>query len=230
MKYYTRGWNKYHFLISPDELETIIKPFYHVVYTRRVPEDYIETNPKEYINKYKIFYEKLISNYKFIWKNDHKLLDLNVGLTNDLSKCTYGEKFLDKKDQKYYRINDFKEPPVGLTIFILFLSKDRKLFTNYSYIQYPENVIGLEIQYPEDVYYYEQENSEIIFKEKINCAEIETYNQVYQPMVTKIESISKNLKFVIDGKESATVIKVSKNITDEIKNIHFIKSKNCIIK
>ena len=230
MKYYTKGWNTFHFLISPDELEKILKPFHHVEYTKRVSEDYTETNPQEYMNKYKIFYEKVVSNYKFIWENDKDLLDLNIGLTNDLSKCTYGEKFLDEIDQKYYKISDFQEPSVGLAIFILFLNKDRNLSTNYSYTQYPENAIGLEIQYPENIYYYVEEDTRIIVKERINCNYTETYNTVYKQIVTEIQDISKNLKFLINGNEDQTIIKVSKNITDEIKNIYFLKNNNCIIK
>ena len=227
---YIKGWNLFNFLISPQELESIIKKFHHVEYTIRVSENYVETDPQEYIQKYKKFYEKLTSNYKFVWNKDYKLFDLNIGLSNDLSKCTYGKKFLDENDQKYYKISDFKEPSVGLSIFILFLNKDKKLFSNYSYTQFPENAIGLQMQFPKDFYYYEKENNEVIIKEEINCNNMETFNEVYKTIVSEIKNISKNLIFTIGEKEYKTSIKVSKNITNEIKNIYFMSENNCIIK
>ena len=110
MKYFAKGHHTLKFLISPHKLENIVNGLYFVVTSRSVPEDYISTCPKEYFNTYNAFYEKLISNYKLIWKNtplphtpdDNQLLInlISTGISNDLSKCTYGEKFIYKKDNK----------------------------------------------------------------------------------------------------------------------------------
>jgi hypothetical protein len=230
MKYFSKGWNTFKFLVSPLELTTIIKEFHHIEFSKRVPENYIESDPIECFNKYKIFYDKLISNYKFVWETDFDLFDFRIGLSNDLSKCTYDKKFMDKKDKKYYKISNFKEPCVGINIIVLRFDENKKLFSNYSYIQFPENTMGLEIQYPKELYYYEEVNGEIVTKRAINCNEIETYNNVYKKIVEDIKKISKNLAFTMDGKEYKTSIKVSKSIIEEVKNIYFIKNNKCIIK
>jgi hypothetical protein len=115
-----------------------------------------------------------------------------------------------------------------MNLFILFLDKNKKLFSNYSYTQFPENIIGLEIEYPKQIYHYDNENKETT---KIgNFDEMDTYKNVYKIIVERIKKISKNLCFTIDGKEYKTAIRISKNIFEDVKEIYFIKNNNCIIK
>jgi hypothetical protein len=222
MKFFPKSWNTFKFLISPNEFENIFKEFHHIEYTHRVPKDYIETDPQILFNNYKLFYNKLVSNYKFL-KTDDELTNLQTGFSNNLSKCTFGESFIDETNKQYYKICDFKEPCVGMGMVVLVLDKNKKLLSNRSFIQYPENTIGLQIEFPKELNYYK--NNEIV-----NCNEIETYNQVYKKIVENINKISKNLAFTVDGKEYKTSIKISKNIIDEIEKIYFIKNNKCIIK
>jgi hypothetical protein len=105
----------------------------------------------------------------------------------------------------------------------LVFDQSKKLFSNRSFIQYPENTIGLEIEFPKELNYYEENKT-------VNCNEIETYNQVYKKIIESIKRISKNLTFTVDGKEYKTSIKVSKNSIEEMGNIYFIKNNKCIIK
>jgi hypothetical protein len=228
MGYFVKGWNTFKFLVSPIELENVLNGFHFLINNQRVPENYVETDPKEYFEKYKMFYEKLVSNYKFTWKTDHNITDLMMGFSSDLSKCGYGKIFMDKNNKKYYKSPDFKEPSVGINPFILFLDKNRKLFSNYSYTQFPENLIGLQIEYPKQMHYYDKESKEIT--ETINLNETDTYNNVYKIIVERVKQISRNLCFTIDGKEYKTVIKISKNIFEDVKKIYFIKNNNCVIK
>lgn len=224
MKLYTKSWNKFKFLITPDEFESIFRDFHHIEYNHRVPKDYIETDPKILFNKYKGFYEKLVSNYKFVWKTDADLFDLHMGFTNDLNKCVYEKEFIDKNDNKFYKTMDWNtEPCVGMSPFILFLDGKNKLLSNIFYAQYPENAMGIQLEFPKEMSC--SENSETV-----NCTEIETYNNVYKKIVEKINKISRNLVFTIGEKEYKPPIKVSKNISEEIKNVYFIKNNNCIIK
>lgn len=44
MKYYPKGWHTYKFLVTPQELKDILRGFHIVIYNRRVPADYIESN------------------------------------------------------------------------------------------------------------------------------------------------------------------------------------------
>jgi hypothetical protein len=183
MKFFPNSWNTFKFLISPKEFENIFNEFHHIEYTHRVSKDYIETDPQMLFDNYRLFYNKLVSNYKFL-KSDDELTNLQTGFSDDLSKCTFGESFIDKTNKQHYKICDFKEPCVGLGIVVLVFDQSKKLFSNRSFIQYPENTIGLEIEFPKELNYYEENKT-------VNCNEIETYNRVYK---TIIEKIKKNIK------------------------------------
>jgi hypothetical protein len=222
MKFFPKSWNTFKFLISPNEFENIFKEFHHIEYTHRVPKDYIETDPKILFNNYKLFYNKLVSSYKFL-RTDDELINLQTGFSNDLSKCTFGKLFMDETNKQYYKICDFKEPCVGMSIVVLVFDQNKKLLSNRSFIQYPENTIGLQIEFPKELNYYES-------NETVNCSEIETYNRVYKKIIESIKSISKNLIFAVDGKEYKTSIRVGKNIIEEVKKIYFIKNNKCILK
>jgi hypothetical protein len=183
--YYPKGWNRFRFLITPNEFDNIFKSFHHVAFTHRVSKNYIETDPKILFDNYRVFYNKLISNYKFTMKND-ELINIQTGLSNDLSKCTYGKEFIDKIDGQYYKQYDFKEPCVGTGIVVLKFDKNEKLQSNRSYIQYPEYIIGMEIQFPKEIIYFDTEKT-------VNCNETETYCKVYNELVGKINKLCKTM-------------------------------------
>jgi hypothetical protein len=107
MKYYPKGWNVFKFLVTPEELKSVLKDFHFVEFARRVPENYKETLQRTVFDKYEKLYNKLITNHKFEWKNDWAYFDLPIGITNDLKKCTHAPKFLDKDDGNWYKLNDF---------------------------------------------------------------------------------------------------------------------------
>jgi hypothetical protein len=232
MKYFPRSWNTFKFLISPNEFENIFNEFHHIEYTHRVPKNYIETDPQILFDNYRLFYNKLVSNYKFL-RSDDELTNLQMGFSNDLSKCIFGEPFIDETNKQYYKISDFIEPCVGLGIVVLSFYKNKKLFSNRSFIQFPENTIGLQIEFPKEIDYYEENKNKTPKMQNIktrNCNEIETSNMVYKKITEKIKKTSRNLTFTVDGKEYKTPIKISINIIEEMKNIYFIKNNKCIIK
>ena len=72
-----KGLNKFYFIITPDELENILYDFYcckagfqHI--PDNYPYNYIELDKYELLEKYRIFYDKLISGYKFEQKKAEK--------------------------------------------------------------------------------------------------------------------------------------------------------------
>ena len=206
MNFYPKGWNKFKFIVNLIEFENIIEDYFIV-----------EKNINEIINEYKIFYEKLTSNYKFEWKNDYKYFNfLPIGITNNLEKNIK---------------NNVVEPSVGIGFFVLhFFGKKNKLHSNFSYTQFPEKVMGLELTYPKKLYYYKKENNEIKITKTIVCDKIETYNEVYKKLTEKISKLSKNLIIIKDEIEIKTNIKLSINAKEEIKNTYFLRSNNLRLK
>lgn len=64
MKYYPKGWHTYKFLVTPQELKDILRGFHIVIYNRRVPADYIESNFANFVRDYESFYRLLTSGEK----------------------------------------------------------------------------------------------------------------------------------------------------------------------
>lgn len=101
MKYYPKGWHTYKFLVTPQELNDILRGFHIVEYSSRVPADYIESNFADFVRDYEVFYRLLTSSERI----GHIILDnLLKGFSNNLSKCAYGAPFQDSDDKLWYKI------------------------------------------------------------------------------------------------------------------------------
>ena len=225
MKYYPiGGWNTCKFIVTPQELKDILRSFHFVEFCRRVPADYVETDIANYVNYYEEFYRLLISGHKFNLREDHFITKLLIGITNDLSKCTYNPSFQDKKDKQWYKTPDFIEPCVGINIFALQLDEGQKLQSKFSYLQFPENIMGIQFEFPKKVYLEQKEKCEKKFNE------LETYNEVYQVIIERIKHLCRNLVITIGEYVHRTNIKISTSAFKDIRNAFFIMENNCIIK
>lgn len=153
MKYYPKGWHTYKFLVTPQELKDILRGFHIVEYSSRVSADYIESNFADFVRAYEIFYRLLTSSERI----EHIILNnLLKGFSNNLSKCAYEAPFQDSNDKLWYKIAAFSEPCVGFNIFAFYLDEERKLQTKFSYINFPENILGVQLEYPKKIYSIEE--------------------------------------------------------------------------
>ena len=59
MQYYELSSKKLHFIVTPDELRSILKDFHHVVMNTGVRKNYTESNPNDFLFTYDALYEKL---------------------------------------------------------------------------------------------------------------------------------------------------------------------------
>ena len=219
MKYYPKGWHTYKFLVTSQELKDILRGFHIVIYNRRVPADYIESNFANFVRDYESFYRLLTSGEKI----EHIVIDnLLTGFSNNLSKCAYKAPFQDSNDGLWYKTEDFIEPCVGFNLFAFYLDEEHKLQTKFSYINFPENIMGVQLEYPKKIYSIE-ENREIL------CNELENYNDVYQVVVERIKQLCRNLTITIGENVYRTKVKISPTALKDIEGSHFIKVNNCII-
>lgn len=146
-----------------------------------------------------------------------------MGFSNNLSKCAYKIPFQDSNDGLWYKTEDFIEPCVGFNLFAFYLDEEHKLQTQFSYINFPENIMGVQLEYPKKIYSIE-ENREIL------CNELENYNDVYQVVVERIKQLCRNLTITIGENVHRTKVKISPTALKDIEGSHFIKVNNCIIK
>ena len=82
MKYYPKGWHTYKFLVTPQELKDILRGFHIVIYNRRVPADYIESNFANFVRDYESFYRFIIRKTKnSSFKNEKSKKEVDVTIT-----------------------------------------------------------------------------------------------------------------------------------------------------
>lgn len=192
MKYFPQGWNFFRFLITPDEMEQLLCGLHHVVFTKRVTADYVESPPEEYLIKYRNLYEKLGTGYRFQWKKDYPYFDLSIGLSDDLDKCAYGEPF-----------------------------EDEKLYSRVSYTQFPELTVGIELQYPKKICYFSENPIESGYSRIVPCGETETY-ELYQKLVKNVKTFTKTLNFQTEqGKSYRSGVWVSPQAKEDFKKFYF---------
>jgi hypothetical protein len=221
MKWFVQQWNSLKFIITPSELEEVLSGFHHIISNARVPYNYIDSDQKEFFGKYKAFYEKLSSSYKF-GKIDEHIMDLYIGITNDLSRHQYGEKFLDTKEQKWYKTTKFEEACVNISPFAFRLDSKGRMSTQYFWGGVPYFTVGLDISFPKKIYYCVDPKTNIIdrFTDSSEFSDFTTY----QTIISRIKSISKNLTFELGGKVYKTSVKISGGAKEDFKNFYFIKS------
>ena len=191
-----KGLNKFHFIITPDELENILYDFYFYksgfqTAPDKYPYNYIEINNNELYEKYKRFYDKLISGYKFELRNTG-----NGFITDEL--LSFLPILLTDKSARNWE-------GAMMDFFTLYLDKNRRLATYITYLQYPENITGLELNYGDE-------------------------SNNYKKIKERIDKMTNNLKIEIGGKEYRTKIKISKKAKEGIRNTYFMNKNNCIIK
>lgn len=220
MQYYPHLWNTLRFLVTPKELEEVLSGFHHVVYTHRVPADYVESERSIFFEAYQALYDKLQSGKPLVWQKDLSKLDISTGLSNDLTKSAYKEAFQDPKDGKFYKTSDFAEPCVGINPFVLKIAQDGKLQSNLSYIQFPEFVVGLEIQYPKNIIYYKDDAGEE--EERVPCRDLPSF-EVYQEITGRLKAFTKNLSFQVGDRSYKTTIKISEKAKVGFYNFYFAK-------
>jgi len=210
-----KGWNKYFFIITPDEFKKIfdIKSNY-VINNQRMPIEYTSTSFDELVSNYSKYYQKIKSGTIFDQKTDWDLATiLYISFVHDMKLCEY-EICPDPK----YKLIDFIEPFPSISPFAIHRWKTRIAVD----IANPEGYIGLGLYYPKFVS-YDHENYEYIHStpEYIGF-------KVYNDLVNKIKSITVGCKMKFDNILRRPRIKISPNSIDDINNNEYL-SRNKIV-
>lgn len=218
MKRFMNGWNISRFIISPAETKQALSGYHHVNFQSRVSADYVESEPHSFFAGYQSFYEKLANGYAFEWKRDWQYFGWHTGITNDLLKCAYGAPFRDEKDKQMYKTSAFSEPCVGIGPFALYISGDKKLHTNYSYTQFPQFTVGIQIEYPK--LFIKGEDGQI------TEAVTDTFG-VYETICKRIKGISKGLTFTALEKTYRANVKIGTHAKNDFMNFNFATHFGC---
>ena len=128
-KYWTEGWNKFSFLMTPEQVKEVFEAYHLIIINSSVPIDYVESELSEYLSAYSETYKQLCSGEKVTTCS----LDLWRGITSNLARCRYGE--IRLRDGKQYKRATFDEPVVAVVPGRLGLGRydDGKLFCSTAY-------------------------------------------------------------------------------------------------
>ena len=214
LEYLVKGCNTCKFLITPDELQEILKNCHLVKYTAHVPIEYTETKLDDYIDVYRQLYELLTCGVKFEWGKHHILFE-STGLSSDLKRCTYGH-IHTYRDQKY-KLADFAEPPVNLAPNALLPNIDDtgKLHINsgVSYLKFPEYYIGMEISYPKNIQYSVGND----FEPPKPTTQLASFKD-YENLKAAIKAITKPLTLKTAADKRRTSVYISPRAKNDLKN------------
>lgn len=218
MQYNELSNKKLHFIVTPDELRSILKGFHHVVVDTGVRKNYIESDPNNFLFTYDALYEKLKNNIKLVWKTDYDIAHFSTGITAHLENCIY-------QPSTKLSVPNFAEPCPFIDTFCFFPWKDR-LSTSFSVTQTPENVCGLCLCFPTKIEY---ENDTQKHPAGIDdCSELADY-ETYEILVERIKSITKPLKLDWDGKVRRTSVRISNEAKKDFGNFYFSTSNGITI-
>ena len=148
-KYWTEGWNKFSFLMTPEQVKEVFEAYHLIIINSSVPIDYVESELSEYLSAYSETYKQLCSGEKVTTCS----LDLWRGITSNLARCRYGE--IRLRDGKQYKRATFDEPVVAVVPGRLGLGRydDGKLFCSTAYTMVTEDFMGIQFHYPKKVQY-----------------------------------------------------------------------------
>ena len=218
MQYYELSKKKLHFIVTPDELRTIIKDFHHVVMNTGVRKNYKESNPNDFLFTYDALYAKLKNGEKLIWKTDYDIVDFSTGITNHLENCIY-------QPSTRLSVPNFTEPCPFIDTFCFAPWKDQ-LSTSFIVTQCSENVCGLCLYFPTRIEY--EIDTEKHSAGIVECADLDDF-QTYETLVERIKSITKPLKMEFDNKVRRTAVRISDEAKKDFCNFYFATSNNIIV-
>lgn len=207
MDWFPQGWNRFLFLVTPEEWESLLAGFHQVTFCCRVSGNYVESPPETLAAPWRNLYEKLQGVVPVDSKKDRKCFRWADGLTHDLGKCCYTAPFRDESSGEWFRCADFAEPCVGVQPFAMTIGEDGKLHTRFSYSMLSRLIAGLELQYPKKIAYFNESRDG--YSRVIPCQEAETYREVYEPLTRRIKAMTGPLRFSAGSREYRSPMRVS---------------------
>ncbi|MCM1127433.1 MAG: hypothetical protein NC429_13295 [Lachnospiraceae bacterium] len=219
------GWDFFYFVITPEELKACLKDFHLVVHNAHVPIDYVESSIDSYISIQRELFRRLSMGEKLIWK-EHANLFKMIAITTEMSRCGYGN--IHEYDGKLWKGANFDEPCVNLSPFILSVIRSKNgsfsINTKFSYIQNPENTVGIKLSYPKKIQYKFPDGS---YEELKSTKELKSY-QDFLLIKKSIEKITKPLSFWMNDKLVKPKIRISNDALENIGEFYFFKENSIV--
>lgn len=214
-RFITEGNEHFYFIITPDELETVLQGVHLLQKSGRIPEGYQETPKEDYLELYRGLYQKLASGQ--LVTNEDVRNCRELGVVRSLEKYGYRRSHIHRGVT--YVVEDFQEPCPSIITFPFYLGRTRtgknQLILNLLRTQFPENQVGLELFYPKRIY-------ASAYDPAIPAKDLEAY-QDFLFLRDRISEITKPLRLNIEGKEVRPRVRISEKACNDVERFHFLE-------
>lgn len=222
-EFFAKGFSLFYFLVTPTEMRMVLDGLHHVITNRRVPKNYVQSDPEELFSQYADYYEQLKTGRKLQWKQDWALFGFSKSFVETLDYIGYGEPF--ERDGGVWKLPAFRCPSPGLDPFSLLLREDGKLYLRYSYTQFPQFAAGVCLFYPK-AFYQKRDNGEYSELIPASKAGIPSYAD-YDLIVQRVKKLCSKIQFYSQGKLYRPQIWVSEEAKQDFSQFYFFKENKC---
>ena len=221
LKYWTEGWNKFSFLMTPEQVKEVFEAYHLIIINSSVPIDYVESELSEYLSAYSETYKQLCSGEKVTTCS----LDLWRGITSNLARCRYGE--IRLRDGKQYKRATFDEPVVAVVPGRLGLGRydDGKLFCSTAYTMVTEDFMGIQFHYPKKVQYEKNGVCGPWFSTK----DLNSY-QDFENLKTTIQGMTRPLTLKSGDEQRRLDIRITDEAREQIRGCYLFREYGVTVK
>ena len=156
MNYRAYGYSNFNFIITPEELKSVLAGLHLLEHSRNVPLNYVETSVTEYVTAFSNLYDKLIKGYEL--GSEELINPLCIGICSDLSAFEYGNEH--EYDGAMFKTACFSMPCADVEPFsVCFLRRKdgaEQLNLTGSALQFPQYTAGLHLTYPKRLRYLDK--------------------------------------------------------------------------
>ena len=222
MNYRAYGCSYFNFIITPEELKSVLAGLHLLEHSRHVPASYVETDVTEFIAAYSNLYGKLTKGYEL--GGEELINPLHMGICSDLSAFEYGDEH--EYDGAMFKNAFFSAPCVDIEPFpVCFIRcKDgaEQLNLTSSALQFPQYTAGLRLTYPKRLRYLDKEQ----WGTPVNAENLPSYAD-FVLLTERIREITHPLILQRGEQTLKPRIYVSSEAENAIDKLYFLRHYGC---
>ena len=218
-----KGWNKFCFILTPDELPRIFEglSYFFVGTGSHTDANYKETPKDKVFSAYEDFYEKILIGEEELSRQQQWQIEepIRKSIIDDINKVS----FIDTKDENGnltpFRLIDPTEPLINISPFYLPWSEEEKKLS-MEYMNEP-GIIGLKLSFPKYISF-----------DYTNYIETSEYATalLYSLLVKKIKGMAHKAKIETPLKLYTLNFWISTDAVNQINKNRYLKMNNLRIK
>jgi hypothetical protein len=218
-----KGWNKFKFVLTPDELVEIFKDleYWLVITNRRVDIDYCVNDKTSLFDSYENYFGKITSgqpwNKKEAWQIES---GVRLSITQDPKKIKF-EEMRDRKGElsKEFKLVRPEEPVINISPFYLLYGQNELTIQTMN----DEGILGLELTFPKVITLSNERH------ERLHDTSTFSNNKLFEELTARVKERTRKAKLTSPTKIFKPNFWISSNSFERINRNHYlIKNSLCV--